>query len=268
MTIKVASAWRKGKMHQRCQDKVNVCTGKLSNLYHETNEYFEESDFGLAVVCDGAGSKPRSELGAYTVAKSVEGFFRHKYRWNSYDELNLEEIKIELLQYIIQEILNVASKDDAISDYACTLIFVLYIRKSKRYIYGHIGDGGIVELADGSLRIISGPENGEYKNQTYFITDRNSAHHFYLGTGINESEHLGFLLCTDGIADSLFKYSATTQKISPVCHTLCQWLMDADTSEEVAAVRYAYKENLQKYFASRSKDDLSLAVMTVSNQEE
>lgn len=267
MTINTASAWLKGKMHSKCQDKVNTIRGKIYCHNHEDKDYDMASDYGLAIVCDGAGSKPNSDIGAFTVVKSVERFFLEKYEWKSFEEINLEEIKIQLLHYIMQEILSIASSDDNISDYACTLLFVLYIDKSKRYVYGHVGDGGIIGLEDGLLKIISEPKNGEYKNQTFFITDRDSGDNFYLGTGKNRSKNMGFLLCTDGIGDSLFKYSRTEQIISPVCKTFCQWLMEAETVEELSVVGKAYKENLQKYFASRSKDDLTIAVMTVSSQE-
>lgn len=263
MTIKVAAAWLTGLMHSECQDKVNVCRGKI-HLYNPGEACETVSDYGLAVICDGAGSKAHSAAGAYAVAKGVEKYFAVKHQWESFEEFNLEDIKYELLHYILQEILSIASKDDNISDYACTLLFVLYLDKSKKYIYGHIGDGGIIALEDNSLRIISEPENGEYKNQTYFITERNAAEHFRLKVSTNESQKLGFLLCTDGIAGSLFKFSETEQKISPVCQTFCQWLMDAETDEELTVIESAYRDNLQRHFSSRSKDDLSLAVMTVS----
>ncbi|TCT16020.1 protein phosphatase 2C-like protein [Natranaerovirga pectinivora] len=263
MTINVAAAWLKGLTHSECQDKVNACRGKIY-LYNHMDDCKIESDYGLVVVCDGAGSKIHSSAGAYVVAKGVEKYFTVKHQWMSFEEFNIEEIKHELLHYIIQEILSIASKDDHISDYACTLLFVLYLDRSKKYIYGHIGDGGIVALEDDSLRILSGPENGEYKNQTYFITERNAEEHFRLKVGTNISQQLGFLLCTDGIAGSLFKFSKTDPKISPVCQTFCEWLMDSETEEELVVIEKAYKDNLYKHFSSRSKDDLSLVVMTVS----
>lgn len=264
MTINVAAAWLTGKLHSKCQDKVNACRGKIYIHSYIDEQTRIESDYGLVVLSDGAGSKEYSATGAFTATRSVEKFFTQIYDWKSFDEYNIEEIKVELLQYIIGEISSVASSDDNISDYACTLLFVLYIGASRKYIYGHIGDGGIVGLEDDTLSIISEPENGEYKNQTYFITDKDAVDFFHLGIGSKKSEQLGFLLCTDGVSSSLFKSTRAGQVISPVCQTFCQWLMSAESEEDIITVSKAYRDNLQKYFSPMSKDDLSLGVMTVS----
>lgn len=263
MEIKVAGAWSKGKLHAECQDMVNVCKGKIYSLNNEDRCKIE-SDYGLVVVSDGAGSKEHSAVGAFTVTKAIEKYFTQIYEWNSFDQFDLEKMKAELLQYMIQEIISIEAYDDVISNYACTLVFVLYIDKSKKYIYGHIGDGGIVGLEDKILRIISQPENGEYVNQTYFITDVDAANHFRMGIGSNESKQLGFLLCTDGVSSSLFKSTKIEEKISPVCDTFFQWLIETETEEDIISVSKAYEDNLHKYFSTRSNDDLSLGVMTVS----
>lgn len=269
MSIKVASTWLKGPRHFECQDKVNIRKGTLFVCKEENSNNIIESEYGLVVVCDGAGSKKYSAKGASTVVKAVETYFLSQYKWESFDDFDLSIIKQELFQYIKGQISDIIEQESSLADYACTLLFVLYIEQSKTYLYGHIGDGGIVSVEDEEPSILSAPENGEYKNQTYFITDTEAYQHFRLKSGKLIGEQVGFLVCTDGVSDSLFKYHEKKEhiKISPVCQTFCKWLIDAQT-EEVACVEEAYKANLEKYFATRSKDDLSFGVLVASRVEE
>ena len=142
----------------------------------------EKSDDGKWVavaVCDGAGSAKYSEAGSRLVSKtfakklillSKEVETRHPGAW--------------INDFVIQQILNVrdelraeANSDD-LRDFHTTLVAFLMSDFGGFAI--HIGDGailgGISREEGDSIRadeelFISKPENGEYSNETFFITE-------------------------------------------------------------------------------------------------
>lgn len=91
---------------------------------------------------------------------------------------------------------------------ASTLLFVAI--NGDRYITGHIGDGFIAALMsvpDDEEKAIpfSYPKNGEYANETFFVTDANMEENFELDAGsISEKGIMAFSLMSDGAADGLW----------------------------------------------------------------
>jgi len=135
------------------------------------------------------------------------------------------------------------------------------VYKGLYYITGHIGDGGILSLSGSEMKILSMPENGEYKNTTFFFTEDDANEHFRICINKLEDERSAFLICTDGISDLLFH--AGEGNISKVATLLCSWLMEADNEDEIEKVRIAYENNLRDTFSKKSKDDLSVCVMSI-----
>lgn len=250
MNIKVAGARVKGPNHDECQDEV---------LYEKHNKY------SIIGVSDGAGSKAKSQYGAKAVLLAVRDYFEEYLIENNLSKLS-ENMKQDLLDNMLNSIKTEALKDDdEPSEFACTLIFIV-MDTDGNYVMGHIGDGGVVMLDSDKARILSYPENGEYKNQTYFITDEDAYDHLFIEHGKIEGEVNAFLICTDGISDLLFRKDEPEDIISPVTYTLCSWLLKAD-DEHINEIITAYEDNLKKHFSVKSHDDLSLCVMVCQEEE-
>lgn len=155
----------------------------------------EDQQWAIAVLCDGAGSAEHAEEGA----KFTSTYFHNSLERIS-NKLNQNQPGPWLTDEIAQEIINLRSSlrkkvgDENIHDYHCTLVACLLSDKGGFAI--HIGDGVIFgESADRKEALISAPENGQYANETFFITEPHWIKHLRV-TPIPKM--LWVALCTDG----------------------------------------------------------------------
>lgn len=121
----------------------------------------------VAVVCDGAGSAKASEIGAKECANTVCNFLLEHFDGKS---LDCDQAIFERCLIVVRNRLEVCASELGLTirDLACTLVGA--VLNEERGCLFHIGDGiAVVELDDGSSKI-SLPENGEYSNETYFVT--------------------------------------------------------------------------------------------------
>ena len=137
----------------------------------------------------------------------------------------------------------------------CTLLFVA-VHEDGRWLCGHVGDGAIIRRDAEGSRIMSYPENGEYRYETFFINEpeARAAQHLRMSCGILQSE-TSFLLTSDGCEDLLCQWD--TRQPAPAAEAMCSWL--ADYEEEV--VQEALRKDLSERFSQRSDDDLSIALL-------
>jgi len=142
-------------------------------------ERSEDGKWIAAAVCDGAGSAKRAEVGSSLVAKT----FAKKLILLS-KEVELRQPGAWINDFVIQQALNVreelraCANGDDLRDFHTTLVAVLLSESGGFAI--HIGDGavfgGITAIENNSAALnhqtfISKPENGEYANETFFITE-------------------------------------------------------------------------------------------------
>jgi serine/threonine protein phosphatase PrpC len=133
-------------------------------------------DVLIAAVCDGAGSAALSHIGSQTAATLVVNYFAALCRSDrAIVQMSAEAFKCEAEKAVIEiraalQALAI-TENTALQDYAATLVGVVLTR-SGGYFF-HIGDGLAIAqtVADQNHHaVISLPENGEYANETYFIT--------------------------------------------------------------------------------------------------
>ena len=129
-------------------------------------------DVLIGVVCDGAGSSAHSELGAKACSQSVvesivatlaEGAAGGLEMVCSYEYL---KTTVETARVRLQSIAD--ENGFQFHDLSCTLVGC--IASPEGGCLFHIGDGFGVAEYDGLSPIIALPENGEYANETYFVT--------------------------------------------------------------------------------------------------
>lgn len=162
----------------------------------------KESDNGKwlsIVVSDGAGSAKHSEVSSNFVVK----FFSDSLISLS-QELDRRDPSSWVNDYVIDSILKVRNelramaKSDDLRNYHCTLVACL-IGETGGFLI-HIGDGAVFGgksmSADMKRDYFSSlPENGEYSNETFFITEGDWIKHLRI-TPINSLDWI--LLATDG----------------------------------------------------------------------
>jgi hypothetical protein len=171
-----------------CQDASVVKTAKAG-------------EWVVIVVSDGAGTATRAEEGAHLVVK----FFSEELL-KLVDELTTRSPGHWINDFVIEKVLQtrialrrLANSDD-IRDFNCTVVACLLGPSGGFSI--HIGDGAVVggyrkesnDPAAASL-FLSEPENGEYANETFFITEGDWVKHLR----ISPMPKMDWVMCcTDG----------------------------------------------------------------------
>ena len=143
-----------------------------------------DGDVLCAVVCDGAGSASASDEGARWVATRIARELHERGRtgqaMHEHPEPAIRALLVDVISGIRSELEHRARDTGrALSDYACTLVGA--VCSTQRGWLFHIGDGlAVVEPEAGGPPLVSLPENGEYANETYFVTGADWAAHLRL----------------------------------------------------------------------------------------
>ena len=229
----VANASVIGPSHQRagapCQDASVI-------------QISESGEWVAIVVSDGAGSASHAQEGSSFVAK----FFARSLIYLS-RELSSKAPGQWINDYVIERIiearqsLRTRANSDDISKYHCTLVACLLGPNGGFAI--HIGDGaifggrvGYVEaLGEAELNdsfFISPPENGEYSNETYFVTEGN----WIKNLRITPMPRLDWVFaCTDG-GTALSMVSDKEPKEGFIVPVLKEVLNKSNTSDRSATL--------------------------------
>lgn len=170
-----------------CQDKVFT---------------IEEPHISVIALADGAGSKKLSHIGAETVCHTTAEFFRT--HCDKFTSENLNELKTELYRTLITnlEIKSLENDCESIKELASTLLCLAVYR--NKVITAHIGDGIMIERTDGLLSILSDADNGEFANQTTFVTSNTAMEHLRINIIPLRPETDAFFIMSDGSMDSLY----------------------------------------------------------------
>ena len=140
------------------------------------NAFRLSNDEYILAVTDGAGSSKYSHLASEFITKKLVNNLNPA---DLLEKNNKIKFKLELIDFInksFEELIIRESSDIPdikISDLATTLILVIG-NKDRGYIF-HVGDGAALILDSNNMEnfILSEPMNGQYANETYFITMKN-----------------------------------------------------------------------------------------------
>ncbi|MEX0144251.1 PP2C family serine/threonine-protein phosphatase [Janthinobacterium aestuarii] len=126
-------------------------------------------DVLVAIVCDGAGSARLSEQGAQFVATQTVQALAGRLEQGATVQDLLDGALAGTLAQIRAALDDIARAANAtLDDYAATVVGV--VMGADNGFFFHLGDGlGVAQLGDGG-ELISLPANGEYANETYFIS--------------------------------------------------------------------------------------------------
>lgn len=177
--------------------------------------------WGLAVVCDGAGSASHSDKGAafvsdYVVTQlkikiealawPVQGHLPSAEHWTEVSTTVFAEARDALMAYA-------AAQNIPYTAFACTVILVVYTPGGL--LVAHIGDGraGYADENGWSSALV--PYQGEEANQTLFITSdfwKMPNWQSFIGTHVIQARIHAFTLLTDGCEKSCFEVNLFDEK--------------------------------------------------------
>lgn len=223
-----------------CQDKTN---------------FYENKDIKVLSLCDRAGSAKFSHFGACNVSKNIANILEEKFD-EYFQELDALKVKTDILNFILENLKNEAKKLDCeLKDLASTLLFVAI--KDDKFILFHLGDGVIGYVKSGTLKVATSPNNGEFVNETCFVTSKEAV----LNTKLFKrqiGEISAFVMMSDGGADGLYhkntnslgaekliKFASFHQNLSEIFNKSVESLVNAtfdDVSLALITKRSSFKE--------------------------
>lgn len=160
-------------------------------------------DVLVAIVCDGAGSQPFSHIGAGAISSGVvEALTRRVAQGELLCALDPASfaslVGDEVAQARASIEVRAAAEAHELGNYACTLVGA--VADGERGYFFHIGDGQAVMDGQDAAQppLMSLPENGEYANETYFVTGEAWREHLRI-TPIDRSQR-AIVLMSDGAA--------------------------------------------------------------------
>lgn len=152
----------------------------------------------VAVAADGAGTSERAPEGARLACEAIleQAALRAlEKKPRDLQELGRGDV-LPWLDAVRRRIDGAASSQGLVSrDFSCTLLVALVDERSA--LFFQIGDGAIVYRGeDGAYAPALWPQNGEYANCTWFVTDGNAAARVQLAAAPKVHE---VALLTDGL---------------------------------------------------------------------
>lgn len=192
----------------------------------------------LAAVCDGAGSARYSALGARQVSHQLLTRLAQEPFLTDFPEEAITELVVDVLNDIRQALARDAQEKQAqLTDFACTLVAVCVFAQHGWLI--HLGDGvAAVSTAQGESRV-SLPENGEYVNQTWFITSPDWREHLRI-TPLSGSI-TQITLMSDGVQPFAMN-KGSTQLFAPFIDPVVRYLREVPEEQGTEALRHTLSD--------------------------
>lgn len=170
----------------------NVFLASVTGAYHLTNNqpcqdaghYVVEGDVLIGVVCDGAGSAAEGRAGSQFFAERITALAAAAFGPSAIaarSETALAEVDWhKAIAAIVDQARSelaatAASQERSLRDFASTLVGC--ISSPAGGCFFHIGDGFAIHLRHTGESVLSRPENGEYADETYFVTDEHWQEH-------------------------------------------------------------------------------------------
>ncbi|MFC4452329.1 PP2C family serine/threonine-protein phosphatase [Deinococcus sonorensis] len=203
-----ASAWR--YVSSSVRGTAHVEHGLPCQDAHQVREAVNTQDEALLLLAasDGAGSARHAERGSRLVCE--EALKLLELRFADADVRPDQHFGEEVVQQLRQLLTTHAEEQGCgLRDLACTLLLAAVLPGWAWFL--QVGDGAIVTQALPApdteplpFEVVFWPDNGEYANQTYFVTDVPEPH---IHTRLVEGEVQRVSLITDGLQPLALAFS-------------------------------------------------------------
>lgn len=161
----------------------------------DASAFERQGDWLIATVCDGAGSAASSHVGSTWISRKVTAALAAEADALSQLDTAGFATRITAVLSDVRDALEAHARTAkaSVGDYAATVVGAV-IGPAHGWFF-HIGDGlGIAQHAQDTT--LSSPENGEYANETFFLSGRHWREHLRI-TAI-EQPASRLLLMSDG----------------------------------------------------------------------
>ncbi|MDD5025277.1 MAG: PP2C family serine/threonine-protein phosphatase [Methanoregula sp.] len=167
---------------------------------------FSDAEFFIGIAADGAGSTTDGGRGAEIACSTCYAQILETLR--SAGELaRITDEDVRNWLTVSREAIVIEAQEHVkrVREYACTILGV--ISGHDRAIYFQIGDGAIVAGTGPDYQTIFWPEQGEYANTTFFITDEQFLDRLHVHHDISPDEVAVF---TDGLQNLVLSFAKRT----------------------------------------------------------
>lgn len=140
----------------------------------DASQFVITADAFIGIVCDGAGSAPEGAAGARFVSRELAALLAH---WRPGGPPTAAEDGLrEAIGVVRDRLADLAvQRGLTLHDHACTLVGCIALAQAGCLF--HIGDGFAIWRGANGDSVVSLPENGEFADETYFVTDDNWTDH-------------------------------------------------------------------------------------------
>ena len=198
----------------------------------------EDDGWFIGAVADGAGSARLSHIGAEAFINAVLECNLHDLPSKGLDPDGISNALIKIINDTKEELLekNKLAEDGtptSITDFAATLIVVVANHDGGAFFHVGDGSGSAFYLGDIEGAIVSKPENGEYANETYFVTMKNWETHLRVTTFGGDFDTI--LLMSDGVTPMAMS-KGCSQPFDNFVNPVIEFVRNADNATGDAAL--------------------------------
>jgi len=197
MRWKVAASSVTGSSHaNRDESGQDFC--RAGSIRIADNEFF------IGLVADGAGSTTDGGRGAEIACDAIHEALTDALRSNG-DLSQITDDAIRTWITVSREMIAAEAQERGkrIKDFACTLLGAVV--SHDHALFFQIGDGAIVIHTEGDYQTVFWPEQGEYANTTFFLSDETYLERLNIRhTGTSPEE---VALFTDGLQNLALSFS-------------------------------------------------------------
>jgi len=185
-----------GKAHtdcgENCQDSCRAGT-----ILHAGSEIF------IGIAADGSGNTTDGGRGAEIACGTLYEHISEAIR-NSGDLSGITDEDIRKCITATREkiVADAGERGKPVTEYACTILGSVAVHDCA--IFFQIGDGAIVTRSGVEYETIFWPEQGEYANTTFFMTDEQYLDHLHIHYAGSPDE---IALFTDGLQNLVLSFS-------------------------------------------------------------
>lgn len=209
-----------------------------------------ENGVHAIALADGAGSARLSHFGAEKATERICRFLVE--RFEDFFNGREEEVRDAIRTYLYDALDALCAQlDCSPKDLACTLLTVAV--KDDRYVLMHCGDGVTGYMRNDELGVATKPMNGEYANETVFITSAGMQYLRIEQGALNGIR--GFALMSDGAGACL--YSNRGEYLAPFVAKIINWA----TYLPPRSVEEILLQAFQDTIVQKTTDDCSLAFL-------
>jgi Protein phosphatase 2C len=242
-----------------------------SNRY----KYFDEENFAIAAVSDGAGSASNSHIGSKLIVEKALELFFIEIKANAFNNKLPTKLEWEILcRKVFSEIYNILKEyakanEIEVKSLAATVIVIVIVPYGL--LISNIGDGRAGYLGEKQeWEACIEPTKGEYANETVFLTSvfEEIKTNLLINANIIEDKIRAFTLLTDGCESACFEmqsYNAENEDYSisnkPFknffehnCKSLISYSEAGLTEEEIDIIWEAFLKDGLEVFKQESDD--------------